>query len=81
MQTTCGNCENLRMSTVTKFAWCSVSMNIVPHAYADQKQDKPEQPNKWTFWRIPIDCPKTSGVKKSTERARHTDWVVKTNQQ
>ena len=67
---TCANCENLFKGGVLNMpvAACKLTDFIVPHQ-SDHTQA--------TFWRVPLECPLVSGVKKSEKQAPKKDWVIK----
>lgn len=69
---TCGNCKDLflggnppRMPLVV----CKQTNYIVPHSFDGEE---------FVMWRVPLDCPRTSGVTKSEKQAPKKDWVIKT---
>lgn len=72
IEKTCGNCENLEVAGHSRaaFAGCGLTGYAVPHEWIGEN-------SKFTFWRIPVDCPRTDNVKKSEKQAPKKDWVIK----
>ena len=67
---TCGNCSLLRLKKDKFFSipFCSETKNVVPHN---------QEGGEFTFWRIPIGCPRKINVKPSEKIAPKRDWVFK----
>jgi len=70
LEKTCGNCPNLKVTGVGSFAaaYCGLTDYIIPHG---------SEGVDFTFWRVPIECPRTEGVKKSEKQAPKKEWVNK----
>ncbi|CAM0103247.1 hypothetical protein PODOV084v1_p0036 [Vibrio phage 340E47.2] len=68
---TCGNCENLRVTSAWRgqmfIASCGATEDglIVPHEWSGETI---------TLWRVPSFCTRTDKV-KSEAQAPHKDWV------
>ena len=73
MEKTCGNCPNLYIGGIIPrmpIAACKITDFIVPHEWNGEK---------FTFWRVPLDCMRQDGgVKKSTKQAPRKEWIIKT---
>ena len=69
---TCGNCENINFDNGGGWGvfGCKKTGFVIPH-HAEYEN------KKVTFWRVPKECPKTEGVKKSEKQAPRKDWVIK----
>ncbi len=73
LEKTCGNCKNVNFTD--NGGWgvfgCKSTGFVIPHhAIFDDK--------KVTFWRVPTECPRTEGVKKSENKAPRKEWIIKT---
>lgn len=72
MERTCGNCKHVFCGGVMNhpIAACVITDNVVPHESMGD--------GKFTFWRIPLGCPRTDGeVLKSEKQAPKKYWTTK----
>lgn len=72
METTCGNCEHVNFNN--EGGWgvfgCKKTGYVIPH-HADFTTKEVK------FWRIPTECPRSEGVKKSEDQAPQKEHLIK----
>ena len=72
MELTCGNCKELDATPMLSalVVGCKLTGFVIPHKTESSEETV-------TFWRVPIACPRKSGVVKSKSIVAEKDWVIK----
>lgn len=75
IENTCGNCPDLKIAGREGIACagCGLTELVIPHEWNGVD-------NKFTFWRVPTNCPRNDVI-KSDKQAPKSDWIVKTFKQ